>query len=113
MLLMKRYSKSSIIDTISKLKKSITFETSAYFIADSALYTKDNIQKLGDGVRWITRVPATINEAKELLDSDVVLIPCTDSRYSLYSTISNYGGIKQKWVLFHSKPMQQRMEKTL
>ncbi|MFA7373999.1 MAG: hypothetical protein WCZ26_01185, partial [Methanothrix soehngenii] len=23
-----------------------------------------------------------------------------------------YGGIKQKWVLYHSKPMQQRMEKT-
>ena len=104
--------KNTIIDTISKLRRSITFKTSAYYIADSALYTKDNIQKLGDGVKWITRAPATTNEVKELLDSDANLIPCTDSRYSFYPTISNYGGIKQKWVLFHSKPMQQRMEKT-
>lgn len=104
--------KNTIIDTISKLRRNLTFESSSYYIADSALYTKDNIQKLGDGIKWITRAPATINEAKELLDSDVKMIPCSDSRYSFYSTISNYGGINQKWVLYHSKPMQQRMEKT-
>jgi len=104
--------KRTIIDTISKLRRNLTFESSSYYIADSALYTKDNIQKLGDGIKWITRVPATINEVKELLDSDVKMIPCSDSRYSFYSTISNYGGINQKWVLYHSKPMQQRMEKT-
>lgn len=104
--------KNIIIDTISKLRRSITFETSTYYIAESALYTKDNIQKLGDRIRWITRALATINEVKELLDSDVNMIPCADSRYSFYPTISNYGGIKQKWVLFHSKPIQQRMEKT-
>ncbi len=104
--------KNTIIDTISKLRRNLTFESSSYYIADSALYTKDNIQKLGDGIKWITGVPATINEAKELLDSDVKMIPCSDSRYYFYSTISNYGGINQKWVLYHSKPMQQRMEKT-
>jgi len=104
--------KNTIIETISKLRKNLTFESSSYYIADSALYTKDNIQKLGDGIKWITRVPATINEVKELLDSDVKMIPCSDSRYSFYTTISNYGGINQKWVLYHSKPMQQRMEKT-
>jgi transposase len=105
--------KKTIIDTISKLRKSLTFETSAHYIADSAVYTEDNIQRLGDGIKWITRVPATINEAKELLHSDVKMVPCKDSRYSFYSTSSNYGEINQKWVLFHSKPMQQRMEKTL
>jgi transposase len=104
--------KKTIIDTISKLKKNLTFETSAYYIADSAMYTEDNLQRLGDEIKWITRVPATINEAKELLDSDVHLTPCKDLRYSFYSTSSHYGDINQKWVLFHSKPMQQRMEKT-
>jgi transposase len=105
--------KKTIIDTILKLRKSLTFETSAYYIADSAVYGEENIQRLGDGIKWITRVPATINEATELLDSDAKMIPCKDSRYSFYSTSSNYGEINQKWVLFHSKPMQQRMEKTL
>lgn len=104
--------KKTIIDTISKLRKNLTFETSAYYIADSALYNENNIQRLGDDIKWITRVPATINEAKELLDSDAKMIPCKDPRYSFYSTVSNYGEVNQKWVLFHSRPMQQRMEKT-
>ena len=104
--------KKTIIDTISRLRENLTFETSAYYIADSAAYTENNIKRLGDEIKWITRVPATINEAKELLDSDIKMMPCKDSRYSFYSTSSHYGNINQKWVLFHSNPMQQRMEKS-
>jgi transposase len=104
--------KKTIIDTVSRLRENLTFETSAYYIADSAAYTENNIKRLGDEVKWITRVPATINEAKELLDSDIKMTPCKDSRYSFYSTSSHYGSINQKWVLFHSNPMQQRMEKS-
>jgi transposase len=104
--------KKTIIDTISKLRNNLTFDTSTYYIADSASYTENNIQRLGDEIKWITRVPATINEAKELLNSDVKMTPLKDSRYSFYSTSSHYGEINQKWVLFHSNPMQQRMEKT-
>jgi transposase len=104
--------KKTLIDTFSQLRKSLTFESSAYYIADSAVYTEDNIKRLGDGIKWITRVPATLNEAKVLLDSDAKMMSCKDSRYSFYSTSSNYGEINQKWVLFHSRPMQQRMEKT-
>jgi transposase len=104
--------KKTIAETILKLRKNLTFETSAYYIADSATYTESNIQRLGNEIKLITRVPATINEAKELLDSDIKMTSCKDLRYSFYSTTSNYGGVSQKWVLFHSEPMQQRMEKT-
>ncbi len=49
-------------------------------------------QKLG----WISRVPATINEEKELLAGDSDMIPAEDSRYTLYTTGSNYGCIEQR-----------------
>jgi transposase len=61
---------------------------------------------------WITRIPATIAECESLLNSEVDLVDCQDSRYKYFSTTSNYGGIPQKWVLFQSQPMQERKEKT-
>ena len=38
--------------------------------------------------------------------------PAKDTRHSFYETFSEYGGIRQKWVLVHSKEMQARKEKT-
>jgi transposase len=61
---------------------------------------------------WITRVPATLNEVKDLLDADVVMKTCSDERYSYYETTSSYGGIDQKWVLIESDEMKKRKEKT-
>lgn len=90
-------------------KKTIT-ET--IWSIDSATYTESNILRLGNDLKWITRVPATINEAKELLDSDVKMTPYKDLRYSFYSTTSNYGRVSQKWILFHSETIQQKMEKS-
>jgi len=84
----------------------------AYYIADSAVYSEKNIQQLGTKMLWITRIPATITESGRLLDRDVELVECLDSRYKCFSTTSNYGGIPQKWVLYQSQPMQERKEKT-
>ena len=37
-------------------------------VADSALYSAENLRKLGEtGITWITRVPATVTEAQEAL----------------------------------------------
>ncbi len=58
-------------------------------------------------------VPSTINEVKTLLHADITLNTGKDTRYSFYETMSDYGGIPQKWVLVHSKDMQERKEKTL
>jgi transposase len=83
-----------------------------YHIADSAIYSDDNITELGAHTLWITRVPATITEVKNLQNTDVELKVCTDMRYSYYEIASSYGGINQKWVLFQSKATKKRKEKT-
>ena len=39
-----------------------------YLVADSALYSAENLQKLADtSLKWITRVPATLSEAQAIL----------------------------------------------
>jgi transposase len=56
-----------------------------YHIVDSAIYSDDNITELGEYTLWITRVPATITEVKDLLNTD----------------------IEQKWILIQSEEMNK------
>jgi len=104
--------KNTIIEAFMTIKKGLNLDDAAYYIADSAVYSEKNIQQLGTKMLWITRIPATITESESLLDRDVELVECLDSRYKCISTTSDYGGIPQKWVLYQSQPMQERKEKT-
>jgi transposase len=104
--------KKNLIESIQQFRAAVQVPEDAYFIADSALYTAENIQNLRQDLHWITHVPSTINEVKTLLHADVLMNPGKDTRYSFYETTSEYGSIPQKWVLVHSKEMQARKEKT-
>jgi len=104
--------KNTIIEAFMKIKNGLNLNDAAYYIADSAVYSEKNIQQLGTKMLWITRIPATITECESLLDRDVELVECLDSRYKYFSTTSDYGSIQQKWVLYVSQPMQKRKEKT-
>ncbi len=104
--------KKTLVQTVKKIQKSLKLSDKVYHIADSAIYSEDNITELGKRTLWITRVPATITEAKDLLDIDIELEACTDARYSYYEVESSYGGIEQKWALIQSQEMKKRKEKT-
>jgi transposase len=104
--------KTTLVKTVKKIQKNLKLDDKVYHIADSAIYSDDNITELGERTLWITRVPATITEVKDLLNADIELKVCTDVRYSCYETTSSYGGMQQKWVLFQSKEMKKRKEKT-
>nr|QNO43503.1 hypothetical protein JNIGDINM_00001 [Methanosarcinales archaeon ANME-2c ERB4] len=98
--------KKTLVQTVKNIQKSLKLSDEVYHIADSAIYSEDNITELGERTLWITRVPATINEAKDLLDIDIELEACTAARYSYYEVKSSYGGIAQKWVLIQSEEMK-------
>jgi transposase len=103
--------KETIIEAMKRLKENIEFPNDVYFIADSSLYSEDNIKALKD-MKWITRVPSTINLCKELLISDIEFKQGEDPRYSFYETMVEYGDIKQKWVVVHSTEMHKRKDIT-
>ena len=52
---------------VSQMQASDTREL-PYFIADSVLYSEKNIKSLSQ-VKWITRIPGTLNEVKKLYKS--------------------------------------------
>ena len=84
-------------------------------VADSALYSADNLQKLAHThMQWITRVPATLSEAQAALAQaePQAMLPLTEG-YSQHVLTSTYGGIKQRWVLIYSEPRQPQAKRTV
>ena len=54
-----------VSDHIAQLHTSAT---PTYLVADSALYSVENLQKLAQtSLTWLPRVPATLSEAQEVL----------------------------------------------
>lgn len=104
--------KNSIIKMIQKTQQAITLDDENYWVADSALYTEDNIKLLGRDMKWITRVPATLKEIATLLNAELDFVPGTDSRYAFYVTGLNYGDIPQNAVVVWSEEKQKRDEQT-
>lgn len=86
-----------------------------YLVADSALYSEDNLQKLAHThMKWITRVPATLSEAQAALAQaePQAMRPLTEGYYHHVLT-STYGGIEQRWVLIYSEPRQPQAQRTV
>lgn len=102
--------KKILLKSIQAVRSNLITQQRIYHMADSAFYTSGNIQSLGQHCFWISHVPMTITEAKELVASEVTWITCEDIRYKYAVYEYAYGGIQQRWVLFHSTEQQKRVD---
>jgi transposase len=86
-----------------------------YIVADSALYSEANLQKLAQtAMKWITRVPATLSEAQAALAQvDPQALVSLQEGYRYHELTSTYGGIEQRWVLIYSEPRQPQAQRTV
>lgn len=84
------------------------FSLDALMVADSALYTASNL-KLVQGLRWISRVPLTVAEAKHLINElDAQQFVATGMPgYRIVERDSLYGSVPQKWVIVESEARKQ------
>lgn len=75
----------------------------ALFVADAALYTEGNLQSLNN-LRWLSRVPATIKAAQELMEQmpDEAFRSAQLKGYRWACVCSTYGSIKQRWLVVES-----------
>ncbi len=82
-------------------KKQLQLETT--IVGDSALYSKDNLELLKQ-IKWLTRVPLSIAEAKNLVSSlsNSEFKTSEMPGYSWVEKSSTYGGIKQRWLVVES-----------
>jgi transposase len=90
----------------------------ALMVADSALYSEANLVEMAT-LKWLSRVPLTIKQAKELVSQLKVeaFIESTIAGYRWSQHQSHYGGIEQRWLVVESKERQEsdlkRLEKNL
>jgi transposase len=87
----------------------------AYLVADSALYSEENLQKLAHTrSKWITRVPGTLAEAQAALASadPKTMAPLMEGYYHRVLT-SSYGGVAQRWVLIYSEHRRPQAQHTV
>jgi len=87
----------------------------AYLVADSALYSAENLQKLAEAsLKWITHVPATLHEAQTVLaQADLQTMTPLTEVYRYRVVPSSYGGVAQRWVLIYSEPRQLQAQCTV
>ena len=88
---------------------------STYLVADSALYSADNLQKLAETqMKWSTRVPATLSEAQAVLaQADPQTMAPLREGYRSRVVTSTYGGVAQRWVLLYSEQRQPHAQRTV
>jgi transposase len=88
---------------------------STYLVADSALYSAENLLKLAETqMKWITRVPATLGEAQAVLAQadPQTMVPLREG-YRFRVVTSTYGGVAQRWVLVYSEQRQPHAQRTV
>lgn len=83
-------------------KKQI--EVDSLMVADSALYTATNLKLLSD-IKWLSRVPLSLAEAKRLVSSinDSELVKSQINGYSYVVKESSYADVQQRWLIVQSE----------
>jgi transposase len=86
-----------------------------YLVADSALYSEANLQKLAQThMKWMTRVPTTVSAAQAILaQADPQSLASLTAGYRYHEFPANYGGIEQRWVLIYSERRQAQARRTV
>jgi transposase len=86
-----------------------------YVVADSSLYSADHVEKLTEsGVKFVTRVPETISEAKTRIQEAEIdsMEPLTDG-YRAEECRSEYGDTEQRWLVVYSEEAEERAQETV
>jgi len=98
---------------INSMKRA--FDTQIKVISDAALFTSKTIQEFKDnGMLFISRVPAKLKQAKEILknysEKEFVKL---DENYQAITYTVEYEGVKQHWILYKSSHAKSREDKTI
>lgn len=90
-------------------------DSPTYVIADSKLYSESNAENLKN-LPFITRIPETIKAVSEKIleaqsDDSNWTEHSSDRCYKEYA-VDHYG-LRQRWIVVHSQPAQNRSEKSI
>ncbi len=96
------------------MKEQKDLDQPFYYVADSALYTKETIEKISSEMMWITRVPEVLKSAKSVIRSiSPEEMKDVGNGYSITELGNWYGGVRQRWLIVFSEKSLPREKKTL
>jgi transposase len=103
---------ASFASLICEFRAQVNIQT--LFVADAALYTQHNLRSL-QKLRWVSRVPQTLNEARALLEETDEQSSRFSSRegYRVAEMSNDYAGVAQRWVIVASQARQERLRPQL
>jgi len=86
-----------------------------YVVADSALFSADHVKKLTEsGVKFVTRVPETISEAKtRIQETEIESMEPIKEGYRAEEYRSDYGDAEQRWLVVHSEEAEERARESV
>jgi transposase len=95
-------------EVIAEFKQQWKATEPEVYVADAALYSEENLEALG-ATPWISRVPATIAEAQQLMQTlppEMFTVSSLDN-YAIAEVCSTYAGVRQRWLVVQSESRQQ------
>ena len=104
--------KNIVKNHISSLKAA---QDSQHVIGDAALYTAETIQSLDEQKQlFISRAPQKLKQVKEAIaEKNTLDFKLLDNGYSAAWLESDYGEVKQRWLLVESEQAKKREQHTL
>ena len=86
-----------------------------YVVADSSLYSADHVEKLTEsGVKFVTRVPETISEAKtRIQEAEIESMEPLKEGYRAKECRSEYGDTEQRWLVVYSEEAEERARESV
>jgi transposase len=92
--------KARFAGLLQEFKAQWTFE--GICVADAALYSEENLVAM-TGLKWLTRVPLSIKAASQFVETTTGLQSSKLRGYATVESMSEYGGVRQRWILVESQ----------
>lgn len=120
----KTYNNENLDDVNSVIERFDIDKENFYYIADSALFTKENLEKAKGRIKLITRMPDNTIVAKELIDGtladkssmkELVMNNAQGKpvQYFLSEKTAVYNGINLKCAVCYSTSLEETKKKTI
>ena len=105
--------KKTFSKSVNAYCKHLGGKKALYFVMDSAGYSKESLKEMKE-ILWVVRVPETLAEAKRLVKEvqPAQMVELVEGYWGKEEE-SDYGGIKQRWLIVFSQAAYERELKTL
>ena len=99
-------------ERLIEISRQIEEGGATYFVADSELYSKETLSSISSSMKWISRVPEKLIEAKSIIQEDPSMEEL-EPGYSGREYRKKFAEVEQRWLVVRSEQAYLREVETL